>query len=212
MRMDDVTFRIRAQFVERIIWIVIILILLIALVVVSVYKTEQSSATTTTPDAITDQPAPEPTPVTPPPATTPTPKPIPAPTPPPAGLSGTITFSVDKLDCQQLSAAGNTTRAKINSIGITLNNGKPDALNANMALYLWDSDSGADQDVPRTGNLPIRIGTIVPGKSFNDFVNVRNKPTTFNDLTLDHFLKAQILDDAKNAVATSTVKFRVSNG
>lgn len=213
--MDDLTFRIRSQYVERIIWIVIILILLIALVVVSVYKTESCAPGEESAEETDEAPAEEAEPEaeTPEPETPAPEKPFTPPEPPvPAGLSGKISYTIDRLDCQALSPSGNSSRAKINSIGITLENGKSTTLVASMAIYIWDSREPDDENVARTGEKPVLIGSIAPGKKFNDFVNVRGKPTSFNDLDLQHFLKTEIVDDADKVVATKTVKLKVTNG
>lgn len=204
-------FRIRAQYVERIIWIVIILILLIALVVVSVYKTEACVPGTEETPVSEEEPAvvPEPEPV-PTPAPVPTPKPSPTPEPTtPTPASGKISFSIDRLDCQPMSAAGNLTRAKINSIGLTLENGKSTPLVAEMTIYIWDIAHEDEKDIARTGEVPVRIGAIAAGKTFNDFVNVRNKPTTFIDTSRDHNLKLEILDETDKIVASKQAKFKL---
>lgn len=207
--MDDLMFRIRSQYVERIIWIVIILILLIALVVVSVYKTESCAPGGEEPEETAEEPAPEPeapAPVTPRAEPTPAPKPE---APKDATLSGKATLSIDRLDCQAMSAAGNLTRGKINSVGITFENGKSDPITAKLAVYIWDVRNEDEKDVARTGEKPVLIGTIQPGKKFNDFVNVRNKPTSFTDIDREHYFKGDIVDDADAAVATKTVKFKM---
>ena len=202
--MDDLSFKIRAQFVERIIWIVIILILLIALVVVSVYKTEKCEpASGENPET---EPLPEPEVETAPPPTTPTPRPEPTPTPPPSPSntpSGKITFSIDRLDCQSMNAAGNMTRGKINSVGIDLENGKSESLTASLSIYIWDTKNEEDKDIARTGEKPVLIGTIQPGGTYNNFVNVRSKPTSFTDTSLEHYFKG---------LATNTIKFKMVGG
>lgn len=207
--MDDVMFRIKAQFVERIIWIVIILILLIALVVVSVYKTEQCAPGTDEPtvEPATDEPTPEPEP-TPVPTPKPTPTPTPTPKPEPT-VTGKVTLSIDKIDCQSMSASGNLTRGKINSIGINVQNGLSAPLTASMAIYIWDTKKEDEKDIARTGEKPVFLGSIASGKNYNDFVNVRNKPTSFLDTELPHMLKLEIQDDADKVQVTKTVTFRM---
>ncbi len=225
--MDDVTIKIRAQYVERIIWIVIILILLLALIVVYFKKCPMPSDTTadeTLADSTTDVQQE----VTPPPAKETTPSVVTPPsepqTPTDTKLSGKVDVTIDAVSCtfsdvtaKNQGNASNTsaityTTMKLSGISITVDNQKRE-MTAYAKVFLWDKKSEDLKDFTITkGTKPLLLGTVKAGEKLDREIRSTEIPisTRQNPDSLQN-LRVDILDSSEKLIVSTQRRFNVNN-
>lgn len=205
--MDDLTLRFRAQYLERIIWIVIILVLLVALIVVYFQKCppceEEGSKEQ---EVAAPAPAPEPEPVP-----TPVPNPTPAPEPEPKKeLSGDLSLKINSISCE-IKATGEDGWAKIKTIGMQVDNQKEEIVGV-LDVYVWDSeDEEVLKDVPITGDDAVRLGRIDAGSVLKrEIRQTEIKTASIDNLDLAKNIKIDLREEDESKILVSqTGKFKV---
>ncbi|MBI1969234.1 hypothetical protein HYS48_00950 [Candidatus Woesearchaeota archaeon] len=212
--MDDLTVKIRAQYLERIIWIVIILILLIALVVVYFQKCPDGSA------GVVEEEEPQEMVVAPEPDREPAPLPPPRePEQEQKSLSGTLNFGIKGVGCE-LKTSGNNTLAKVKTVSIEVDNQKSGFVGA-LDVYIWDTtNEEVSKDTPITGDDPVRLGRIDAGTVLRrDILQREVKTATIGNSLLENLntvknIKIDLRDADTNKIlltAKDTFKVEGSN-